>query len=831
MTVTNLNDGTLAQLAGDMQLSLREAIEAINIGAPVDGIGPTSGMFGDDDQIVFAPGLFTGGPQEILLANSDPLDDDSAFVILKPMTIDGPGRDELTLRVVVDGANGFRIFAAENSDFTISGLTLTGGNSHGFLSGGGAVLSLGNGSLAVHSCRITENHALYVGGGIHFGGSDGATLSIIDTEITSNKASGDIASRAGGGVFASLGTDASLMIENSQIEYNNAEVYGGGGLVVSIPSPTSDNNGVFISGSSISHNESGSLVGNGAGIWIADQGPNTQIDIVNSEIISNWGIDTINNEDGAGIFAVLNEGTSFTIDRSVIFDNRTSGHGGGLYVRGEPGSSIIIRESRITGNELQPGSEGGFEGFNPFSGGGIYAFLISDSLSASRLTISDSTIDNNQTIGDGAGIFVRSANTGPGNQLNNELAVSNSTISGNVSSEGTGGGIHLNYDHIEDYSDGIDARFHNVTITENSAASVGGLYSNPVTLYPATVEWDTRLSNTIISGNTNHQSDPDNLYGAFNVGESFNNLIGDDVVGGDPDDRIFAPNGTDAGWFDSATNGNLHNATNNPLLGPLADNDGPLLPDGFRLQTRLPIYDPGGAGVSPAIDAGRNSSAIVPFSDSGGPGTPLALDQRGWARIIDGDGNMVAQVDIGAVEINPDICLPGDYNDDGVVDAADFTVWRDNLNTNTTLPNDVTPGMVTSEDYAVWKAHFGQTCNEPGSGGLMISAEASAPNVELSALPLQNNGRRGRARFGMEMPLRAAGFERIDGSSELLAQVVSAAISNDTGADDDEPDSSANLLLTSEDECILRVHDLALESLYLIANRTSGEIWPEGTVC
>jgi hypothetical protein len=113
----------------------------------------------------------------------------------------------------------------------------------------------------------------------------------------------------------------------------------------------------------------------------------------------------------------------------------------------------------------------------------------------------------------------------------------------------------------------------------------------------------------------------------------------------------------------------------------------------------------------------------------------------------------------------------------------------------------------------------------------MISAEASAPNVELSALPLQNNGRRGRARFGMEMPLRAAGFERIDGSSELLAQVVSAAISNDTGADDDEPDSSANLLLTSEDECILRVHDLALESLYLIANRTSGEIWPEGTVC
>src|SRR5262245_48258056 len=67
MTVTNLDDDTLANLAGG-GLSLREAIEAINIGANVDGIGPTSGVFGTNDQIVFDPTLFTGGPGTIPLA-------------------------------------------------------------------------------------------------------------------------------------------------------------------------------------------------------------------------------------------------------------------------------------------------------------------------------------------------------------------------------------------------------------------------------------------------------------------------------------------------------------------------------------------------------------------------------------------------------------------------------------------------------------------------------------------------------------------------------------------------------------------------------------------
>ena len=40
--------------------------------------------------------------------------------------------------------------------------------------------------------------------------------------------------------------------------------------------------------------------------------------------------------------------------------------------------------------------------------------------------------------------------------------------------------------------------------------------------------------------------------------------------------------------------------------------------------------------------------------------------------------------------------LDGDYNNNGVVDAADYSVWRDRLGTSAVLPNDATPGAVDS---------------------------------------------------------------------------------------------------------------------------------------
>ncbi len=52
----------------------------------------------------------------------------------------------------------------------------------------------------------------------------------------------------------------------------------------------------------------------------------------------------------------------------------------------------------------------------------------------------------------------------------------------------------------------------------------------------------------------------------------------------------------------------------------------------------------------------------------------------------------------------------GDFNDDGIVDAADYTVWRDNLGAAAyLLPNDVDGGTIGTAQYNTWKSNFGNT--------------------------------------------------------------------------------------------------------------------------
>jgi hypothetical protein len=75
--------------------------------------------------------------------------------------------------------------------------------------------------------------------------------------------------------------------------------------------------------------------------------------------------------------------------------------------------------------------------------------------------------------------------------------------------------------------------------------------------------------------------------------------------------------------------------------------------------------------------------------------------------------------------------IAGDYNNNGTVDAADYTLYRDALGTNTTLPNDTTPGSVTSADYAVWKSNFG---SGSASGAAQAVPEPRSTIVLLIAL-------------------------------------------------------------------------------------------------
>jgi hypothetical protein len=78
--------------------------------------------------------------------------------------------------------------------------------------------------------------------------------------------------------------------------------------------------------------------------------------------------------------------------------------------------------------------------------------------------------------------------------------------------------------------------------------------------------------------------------------------------------------------------------------------------------------------------------------------------------------------------------LAGDYNGNGIVDAADYTVWRDHLGQNFNLTNEkpaaATPGVVDAEDYDFWKSNFGESL---GSG---FGATANAAVPEATTLVL-----------------------------------------------------------------------------------------------
>ncbi len=74
--------------------------------------------------------------------------------------------------------------------------------------------------------------------------------------------------------------------------------------------------------------------------------------------------------------------------------------------------------------------------------------------------------------------------------------------------------------------------------------------------------------------------------------------------------------------------------------------------------------------------------------------------------------------------------LPGDYNGNGKVDAADYTVWRDNLAADeSVLPPGSTndgSGFVDAGDYATWKANFG---TNPAAFNGVDAANVPEPNA------------------------------------------------------------------------------------------------------
>jgi DNA-binding beta-propeller fold protein YncE len=107
----------------------------------------------------------------------------------------------------------------------------------------------------------------------------------------------------------------------------------------------------------------------------------------------------------------------------------------------------------------------------------------------------------------------------------------------------------------------------------------------------------------------------------------------------------------------------------------------------------------------------------------------IDVDDTGSIYVSD-EGNDRVQV----WQIVPEPSPPGDYNYDGTVDAADYTIYRDNLGSTTDLradgtgPGGVPDGIVDQLDYDFWVANFGNTS---GSGSL---SDATVPEPATALL-------------------------------------------------------------------------------------------------
>lgn len=76
--------------------------------------------------------------------------------------------------------------------------------------------------------------------------------------------------------------------------------------------------------------------------------------------------------------------------------------------------------------------------------------------------------------------------------------------------------------------------------------------------------------------------------------------------------------------------------------------------------------------------------------------------------------------------------LDGDYNEDGKADAADYTVWRDNVGAPAgTLPNDPNSTDIGEDQYQTWVDNFGESSisiasvPEPAGFALLLAACAA----------------------------------------------------------------------------------------------------------
>ncbi|MEN1678963.1 MAG: CARDB domain-containing protein [Planctomycetota bacterium] len=127
-----------------------------------------------------------------------------------------------------------------------------------------------------------------------------------------------------------------------------------------------------------------------------------------------------------------------------------------------------------------------------------------------------------------------------------------------------------------------------------------------------------------------------------------------------------------------------------------------------------------------AVDAALGSE---PGLQAWNPNADLDLDGQ-----ITGNDRFLAAVaeSLGVAVSAP---TPGDFNGDGTIDIADFTVWRDALGqTGANLAADANYDLVVDvKDYQLWKENFGQVLPAASAQATMVGLAATlAASAEMN---------------------------------------------------------------------------------------------------
>ena len=293
---------------------------------------------------------------------------------------------------------------------------------------------------------------------------------------------------------------------------------------------------------------------------------------------------------------------------------------GKLVISGR-GARLLTIDANSAANQLR---DGGF-------GNRIFQ------INGAEVTITDVTLTGGMLIGgpggSGGGILVS----------NGVLSLERIHLFGNRTGL-TGGGIY--------YDNGTDHRIVDSTISDNVSTEAGGGFF----LFGAGT---LAIVNSTISGNQANLGNFNSSSGAFvgspvirNSTITQNGARNDLPYLGSPDIRnsIVLRNVDSPANDPCVVSGDnvVGSCDGTAFLGPLQNNGGP---------TPTHALIPGGLPV----DAGSNSMAVDPFD-----GSALQADQRGLARIADGNSDGAATVDIGAYELQS-----ADADGDGITDSAD----------------------------------------------------------------------------------------------------------------------------------------------------------------